>query len=241
MADIFPAEWKLVVEFRPTLAGQRQRAWSMPWAAGGSLGLHAALVVLLVLLLPAMPPPLLPKEQTVTVEILSADQLAAVTAPPPVAKAPAPEPLAASRPSAPAEPAPLPGRMIRAEHFFSAATLADPRSKRAREALRQLASGERVIQLCNLEALEQVHRWKPELKPDYLMAYAMAGAKLSENAVEADGAAFRSQQHWYNIKFKCQVTPDLATVAAFEFLVGDEIPKSQWASHDLLLDDGPDD
>ena len=88
--------------------------------------------------------------------------------------------------------------------------------------MRQLASGERVIQLCDLEALEQVHRWKPELKPDYLMAYAMAGAKLSENAVEADGAAFRSKQHWYNIKFKCQVTPDLTTVAAFEFLVGDE-------------------
>jgi len=239
MADIFPAEWKLVVEFRPALAGRRQPAWSMPWAAGGSLGLHAAIAALLVLLLPAIPPLLLPKEQTVAVEILSADQLAAVTAPP-VAKAP-PEPLAASRPSAPAEPAPKPGAMIRAEHFFSAATLADPRSKRAREALRQLASGERVIQLCNLEALEQIHRWKPELKPDYLMAYAMAGAKLSEDAVEADGAAFRSQQHWYNIKFKCQVAPDLATVAAFEFLVGDEIPKSQWASHDLLLDDGPDD
>jgi hypothetical protein len=240
MADIFPAEWKLVVDFRPALAGQRQRARSMPWAAGGSLGLHAAIVVLLVLLLPAMPPLLLPKEPTVMVEILSADQLAAATTPPPIAKAP-PEPLAASRPSGPAEPTPQPGAMIRAEHFFSAATLADPRSKRAREALRQLASGERVIQLCNLEALEQVHRWKPEFQPDYLMAYAMAGAKLSENAVEADGAAFRSKRHWYKIKFKCQVTPDLATVAAFEFLVGDEIPRSQWASHDLLLDDGPDD
>jgi hypothetical protein len=128
--------------------------------------------------------------------------------------------------------------MIRAEHLFSAAALADPRSKGAREAFGQLSNGERIVQLCNLEALEQVHRWKGDFQPDYVVAYAMAGEKLSKRAVEADGAAFRSKQRWYNIKFKCEVAPDLKTVVAFEFLVGAEIPRSQWASHDLLPDDG---
>jgi hypothetical protein len=240
MADIFPAEWKLVLEFRPAHAGRRRPAWSMPWATGGSLGFHGTIVVLLALLLPTVSPFLLPTEQPVTVEILSAGQLAALTKPPAIAEAP-PEPLAASRPSVPAGPGPRPGAMIRAEHLFSAATLADPRSRRAREAFGQLANGERIVQLCNLEALEQVHRWKPELKPDYLIAYAMAGARLSEHAVEAEGAAFRNKQRWYNIKFKCEVAPDLKTVVAFEFLVGDEIPRGQWASHDLLPDDEPDD
>jgi hypothetical protein len=95
MADIFPADWQLVVESRPALAGRHQPAWTMPWAAGGSLGFHAAIVVMLALL-PAVSPLLLPKEQTVTVEILSADQLAAPTRPPRVAEEP-PAPLTASR------------------------------------------------------------------------------------------------------------------------------------------------
>ena len=223
----------------------RWRHEALPWTAAGSLGLHVAIVVLLALL-PAAAPLKLPKEQIVSVEVLSTEQLAAMSKPPvedeqakPAAEQP--KPLTATMPLRPAEPGPQAGAMIRADNLLSARTLADPRSRRAREAFQQLASGERIIQLCNLEALEQVHQWKREFQPDYLMAYAMAGVKLSEHSVEADGAAFRSKQRWYNIKFKCEVTTDLTTVAAFEFLVGDEIPGSQWASRDLLRDDGPPD
>jgi type IV secretory pathway VirB10-like protein len=245
MADILPAHWSIVAEQRPAQRKPRWRDQATTWTAAGSLGFHLAIVVLLALL-PVAAPLMLPKEEAVTVEVLSAEQLAAMSKPPveeeqakPAAEEP--KPPVASPPIRPAQPAPQAGAMIRADNLLSARTLADPRSKRAREAFQQLAGGERIMQLCNLEALEQVHQWKREFQPDYLMAYAMAGAKLSEHSVEADGTAFRSKQHWYNIKFKCEVTPDLKTVAAFEFLVGDEIPRSLWASHDLLLDDGPPD
>ena len=124
------------------------------------------------------------------------------------------------------------------QHFFSEKLLADPRSRHAREDFKQLASADQLVQLCNLEALEQVHRWKRTFQPDYLMAYAMAGTRLSEHAVEVGGGAFRSKQHWYNITFKCAVARDLRTVVAFEFQVGAEIPRSQWAEHYLTLESG---
>ena len=40
---------------------------------------------------------------------------------------------------------------------------------------------------------------------------------------------------------KCVVAPDLRTVTAFEFKVGAEIPRSEWAEHFLTLESGPTD
>ncbi|PKA41408.1 hypothetical protein CWR43_21515 [Rhizobium sullae] len=128
--------------------------------------------------------------------------------------------------------------MVRPTQLFSAAILADPRSKQAREGMRQLATGERIVQLCNIEAMEQVHRWKAEFKPDFLVAYAMADTKLSGLTLQAEGGAFRSNRHWYNIKFKCEASPDIEKIVAFEFSVGEEIPESEWETRFLPADDG---
>lgn len=49
----------------------------------------------------------------------------------------------------------------------------------------------------------------------------------------------RSRKRWYGLAFNCEVAPDLKTVVTFEFLLGAEIPRDQWADHDLPLDDGP--
>ncbi|WP_077068208.1 DUF930 domain-containing protein [Ensifer aridi] len=46
--------------------------------------------------------------------------------------------------------------------------------------------------------------------------------ELSGVTLHADGGALRSKQHWYNVKFRCEVTPDLGKVVAFEFSVGAE-------------------
>jgi hypothetical protein len=132
-----------------------------------------------------------------------------------------------------------PGAMIRATQLFSAGILADPRSRNALDGLRQLATGERIVQLCNVEAMEQVHRWKAEFQPDFLVAYAMADTVLSGRALRADGGALRSKGNWYNIKYRCEVSPDIARVAAFEFAVGTEIPREEWEAHSLTANDGP--
>ncbi len=131
--------------------------------------------------------------------------------------------------------------MVRAKELFSAKVLADPRSKEALVALRQLGVDDRVIQLCNVEAMEQVHIWKPDFQPDFVVAYAMADTKLSGSTLQADGAALRSKRRWYAIEFKCEVTPDLERVVSFEFLLGAEIPRSEWETHSLPIGDGPSD
>jgi hypothetical protein len=67
----------------------------------------------------------------------------------------------------------------------------------------------------------------------------MKDAKVTGRRLEAGGAAMRSRKRWYGLAFNCEVAPDLKTVVTFEFLLGAEIPRDQWADHDLPLDDGP--
>lgn len=131
--------------------------------------------------------------------------------------------------------------MIHAMRLYAAAALADPGSRQAREALPTLRENERILQLCNLEAMEQVHRWRAELEPDFVIAYAMADAEITNDDVYADGGAFRSRNRWYNIKFECTVSDDYEKVVDFAFSVGDEIPPSQWESHSLTADTGEND
>ncbi|RUW89290.1 hypothetical protein EOA35_32920, partial [Mesorhizobium sp. M8A.F.Ca.ET.023.01.1.1] len=92
-----------------------------------------------------------------SVAILTPQQFEASTRPPlppaeapgaPMPAAPAPAPSARQSPAAPA--------MIRPTRMLSAKTLADPRSKQARADLEAFASDERMVQLCNLEAMDQI-------------------------------------------------------------------------------------
>lgn len=126
-----------------------------------------------------------------------------------------------------------------ARQLFAQKILADPRSKKVLAALNSLSPDEQVTQLCNLEAMEQVHRWKASFQPDNLVASAMADAEVSGHAIAVEGGAFRSDRRWYQIRFRCAVTADLKQVATFEFAVGTEIPKREWSAHYLTADDGP--
>jgi hypothetical protein len=114
--------------------------------------------------------------------------------------------------------------------------LADRHNRSAREAMQTLAVDERVIQLCDIEAMEQVRRARAALKPDYVIAYAMADLKLSAHEVDAEGGAFLSHRNWYGLKFRCDVSSDDSKVVAFAFLVGQPIPRSEWARHNLTPD-----
>lgn len=220
-----------------------------PLGLGASLGFHA--VIGLALLLAVAPRgQVSPLEDSVTVNVLTQQQFDAANKPTavetrvePLTDVPSKSSVENTVPDLAAVPDTVPrrkvGGLIRATHLLSAKVLADPRSAKARKVLRQLASSERIVQLCNIEAMEQVHNWKPEFQPDFLVAYAMADTKLSGQKLQADGGAFRSKRHWYNIGFTCEVTPDLKEVISFAFLVGDAIPESQWEDHNLSVDDRP--
>ncbi|MGO6677599.1 DUF930 domain-containing protein [Rhizobium leguminosarum] len=226
--------------------------------ATASFALHAIAILLLLLLLPKAEPPLPLPDDGLSVEIVP-QAVESLKMPEPV-KAPSPEqakpeaakleaepaapvannpPAAAMLPAAPiAPPVPKPTEFVEARQLFSDKVLADPRSRRAREALRGLAGSERNLQLCDLEALEQVRRAQPAMAPDALAPYAMAAEKVSGNSVEVKGGAFRSKRKWYNIQFKCELDAGSGKIVSFAFLVGDAIPQGEWQEHNLVADDG---
>lgn len=186
-----------------------------------------------------------PIETSVEVELVAPETLtspvpppAPAAAPPPAAEIisppqPAPTTTPPERPATPPVPPPTePPAMITARTLHSESVLANPRSRGAREALKTLEASERIEQLCNLEAMSQIHAWKAEFEPDRVVAYAMAGTKLTKTALEAEGAAFRSRKQWYGLRFRCEMAAN-GKVAGFQFRVGEAIPRSEWAAHDL--------
>jgi hypothetical protein len=220
----------------------------VPWGVLASLLLHAGLVLALL----TLPPPRQSEPaaiRAVTVEIVAPPP---AMRPPPPATEPGPrvEPEPPTRPAAaptlsvPPLPDPAPSRpsepgMVKPSRMLSGRELADPRNRAARREMSRMAPEERAIQLCNVEAMAQIAAAKAALRPDVVVAYAMADVVVAGDTLVADGAAFRSRRNWYAVRFRCALRPDHAEVTDFEFRVGDAIPKRLWADHALTDDDGP--
>jgi hypothetical protein len=201
-----------------------------PWGVFASVGLHALLIALIPLLAVGrvlVPPSPLPVE----IELISAADFDATIAPPEAPVLAAPQPAAE-----PAETAPPPENgPIEATQFFAGKVLAE--DKRIAAALPTLGNDERVIQLCNIEALEQIKSAKPEFAPDTLVAYAFGDMTVAAGILTAPGGAFRSRRKWWNVSVKCAVAPDYSAVTAFEFTLGDEVPHEEWEAHYLTEED----
>ncbi|GAA2843539.1 uncharacterized protein DUF930 [Aminobacter aminovorans] len=195
-----------------------------------SVALHALLLAVIVLL-PRPQPFRVPADEAVPVELVT-------PTPEPVQLQRQPEapvtPLAPAttvtpRPEAPAAQRPA---MVTAHSFYAAKLLADPRSRRARQALATFAPDERTIQLCNIEAMEQIHRWRAELRPDLVVPYATSNLRIDGGSIHAEGGAFRASGRWYGVTFSCDVAE--GTVSAFAFSVGEAIPEARWAEYNLV-------
>lgn len=144
----------------------------VPGSIWRSVAISAALHLMAIVAVGSLPtkrplPP--PSEQSITVEILTEPQASVSAASsfpkgkhtPAVSSTPVDEAHKeiGAKPVAPVETAREQDGMVRAKELFSAKILADPRSKGALVALRQLATDDRIIQLCNVEVMEQIHRW----------------------------------------------------------------------------------
>ncbi len=206
---------------------------------GASLLLHVVLLAMLFHGFDAAPE--VPKERSISVDIVSAAQYAAALAAPqltaPTAKTEVVQPQPAPVEQAPPAEVADPSGMVHATQLRAAGVLAEPGSKEVRETLPLLASDERMTQLCNIEALEQIHLWKDALRPDILVAYAMAEMQVGDHTIQADGGAFRDARQWYGIKFRCEVASDFESVTDFQFVVGDLIPESEWDAHNLTAEE----
>lgn len=159
-----------------------------------------------------------------------ADETPTIPSPPP-ASAPG-EPLAAPAPPVAPTPPTAPA-MVRATAMLSGAALADPRSRQARAALAGMDGDERLIQLCNVEAMSQLHAWRADLDPDQVVAYATADLAIAGGTVSAEGAAFRDHGRWFRMKYRCEAAADPPAVAAFEFAIGEAIPPETWEDYNL--------
>ena len=208
-----------------------------PWGITASVVLHTLLAATLALM-PLPKPPKRLEEERVSVDILTPQQFEASTRPPtaPLAPATSEAPATPKAPavvpppvsSAPKPQSPNAPAMIRPTEMLSAKTLADPRSRQARADLATFASDERMVQLCNLEAMDQIRRWRTDFQPERVVPYAMAEEKITGTTIAANGAAFRSRRNWYGLKFKCQLAQDGESVIGFEFLVGDPVAREKW-------------
>ncbi|QWW70293.1 DUF930 domain-containing protein [Rhizobium sp. WYJ-E13] len=235
-------------------AGLLQRVKFDP-ALPVSLVLHLGIGLLLLAFLPEVEPVRPPLEDSIDVEVVTPPAIATPIPPPAVRQPPDREnsaaeeaapaaPETASReiaPSLPALPKPVisgPPELTQAKVLFSGKTLASPRSRKAREMLATLSGGERNLQLCNLEALEQVSRSRPGSAPDLVAPYAMKPEKVRGASVEVEGGAFRSKGNWFNIWFRCEVDPTGKAVVAFAFAIGEAIPRDEWQERNLVAEDG---
>ena len=203
------------------------------------------LLLLSLLLLSPLRQLMVPPPRPVSVEIVTQAQLDALEAPtaaPAQLTAPSADQTAA--PTAPSEgtAAPTaPSSTILGVHiatsFYAGSILKEPSMQKIRAALETFAPGERLVQLCNIEGLEQIRRGAPSYDPDTLVSYAMADTAAAGLTLSAPGGAFRSRRRWYGIAFKCTVAADLESVTGFEFKVGKPIPESEWEAHNLNAED----
>ena len=92
-----------------------------------------------------------------------------------------------------------------------------------------------MVQLCDIEAMEQLAQWRRDLRPELVNAYATHELAIDANTVEANGAAFRSGIARYNLRFRCRLAPGHEAVAAFDFLAGDPVPPEQLEDLNLPL------
>lgn len=182
-----------------------------------------------------------PRARSIDVEIFTEAQFQSETAPPAAAPSIRPiEPVAAAKPDdkpRATETAVASSRSIEAKRLFTGAILRDPANSQVRETLPTLERTERVTQLCDIEAIEQIRVVNPTSFPDSVEAAAFAETSVTGLSVVAPGAAYRSHRRWYGVNFTCSVAADYASVTTFRFELGEEIPENEWEAHNLIADD----
>src|SRR6185312_17500869 len=100
---------------------------------------------------------------------------------------------------------------------------------RFERSLRMLAPPERLEQLCDYTAMQEIRKDHKPYRPDRIVAGAGADPQIKEHTVIARSAAFRSQRKWYALSYHCTAAADHLAVTSFSYKLGDEIPESSWA------------
>jgi hypothetical protein len=224
------------------LAERRQWSEAAPYA--GSLLVHAVVAVAVGWVL--FRPLVVKDDNAIDVEVIEQNGLAKALEPPAAIVRPpvnagamrdATEPSKAG-PGQSSEPPIYESQEIgngwyRSKTMLSEAEISDPKHERLKAKLGQLEKGTRTVQICNLEAILQIARSGLPYHPETVVAYAMADVVMKGELLVANGAAFQSDGNWYNLSFRCRISPRSQVVQGFEFAIGNAIPREDWGTHGL--------
>ncbi|WP_024709795.1 MULTISPECIES: DUF930 domain-containing protein [Martelella] len=101
-------------------------------------------------------------------------------------------------------------------------------NKRIAAELERLEPEEELEQRCDVEALSRIDAARDDMTPDKVIAYTFATPEVKGHTIDADGAVFRSHEHWYHLRYHCVTDASALNVTAFSFEIGTEIPRSEW-------------
>ncbi|PWE52271.1 hypothetical protein DEM27_32000 [Metarhizobium album] len=129
-----------------------------------------------------------------------------------------------------AEVMPDDSAFTQAKKLFSKASLSDPRVKKA---LGKLPPNRRIVQICTIEALEQVRHSARNSVPEGMVPFSDEGGLIAGPKLSASGGAFFSGGKWYAIDFSCETNAEVTEITAFRFDIKGAIPRNEWKSRKL--------
>ncbi len=87
---------------------------------------------------------------------------------------------------------------------------------------------ERAHQVCVIKGVDAIRKDRTLAKADRIKTSITGRATFTGTQVSTKGGAVRAKDHWYALKFTCDVTPDQMKALTFTYEIGAEIPESKW-------------
>ncbi len=107
------------------------------------------------------------------------------------------------------------------------------KDSRFERSLKRLDPITRLEQICDYTAMKKINDARNPFHPDRVVANAISQTRITEDAVKAEGGAFRSRGKWYELSYICKTTPDHLKVISFDYRIGPEIPEAKWSAYEL--------
>ena len=126
-----------------------------------------------------------------------------------------------------------PSELPEMTELFSKEALSNPR---IRQALGKLPRNRRIVQICTIEALEQIRHASPQTPPQGLVPFADGGGKVSGQTLTATGGAFVSRRVWRDVSFECTVNDKVEAITSFRFALGSVVTAAQHKARGLPND-----
>lgn len=98
-----------------------------------------------------------------------------------------------------------------------------------RQMLGDLPPNRRIVQMCSIEALEQLRSTRSDTEqPVGIVPFSDKGGLIQGGVLNATGGAYNTGQAWFEVDFYCQVDLDDYVVTSFRMKVGASVPKREW-------------